>query len=63
MSEENRNVANTSRHVAGIYLGLGDDKGREIVGVRLNNGAKEIQIHLSPTGRLTGIWYDGKKLK
>jgi hypothetical protein len=62
MSEE-KTIAQTSRHVAGIYLALGDEKGREIVGVRLNSGAKEIQIHLSPTGRLSGVWYDGKKLK
>lgn len=61
MSDKKQSFDNASRHFAGVYFGLDGDKGKELIGVRLNGGT-DVQVRVSATGKLTGIYVDGKKV-
>lgn len=57
-----RTMGNTSRHFAGVWLGVGDDKGREQMGVRLNDN-REVIVRVSANGRQLTVTLDGKKMQ
>jgi len=56
-----RTMGTSSRHFAGVWLGVGDDKGREKMGVRLNDN-REVIVHVSANGRQVTVTLDGQKM-
>ncbi len=57
-----RTMGSTSRHFAGVWLGVGDEKGREKMGVRLNDN-REVIVSVSANGRQVTVTLDGKKMQ
>lgn len=57
-----RTMGSTSRHFAGVWLGVGDEQGREKMGVRLNDN-REVIVSVSANGRQVTVTLDGKKMQ
>ncbi len=56
-----RTMGTSSRHFAGVWLGVGDKQGREKMGVRLNDN-REVIVHVSANGRQVTVTLDGQKM-
>lgn len=56
-----RTMGTSSRHFAGVWLGVGDEQGREKMGVRLNDN-REVIVHVSANGRQVTVTLDGQKM-
>lgn len=56
------NLQETTKHFENVYVGVGDKKGREVLGVILKDGTR-VEIFVSSTGRSKRVLVNGKEVR